>query len=101
MTNLSDNCEYFTDEGLPRIDERFYSCFLEKIAKKDVNGLLTKWVERMRKTKENPCILRNATFLSEQLPEEYRERIVFSLLSQYEMLRQRAIEIVEELGYGK
>lgn len=100
MSKSSQN-EYFTDEGLPRLTEGFYSDFLEEIAKKDIQGLLTQWGERMRITKENPSVLRNATFFAEQFPAEYRDRIVFGILFQYEMLRQRAIDIAEELGYGR
>jgi hypothetical protein len=111
MTDLSDydspdsenepDDEYFTEDGLPKIDERFYSGFLEEILKKDPDVLLTEWVERLRSTRENPAILRHAVCIADYFPEEYRDRIVFAMLSQYELLRQRAAEIdqiLEEEG---
>jgi hypothetical protein len=98
--DTSDN-EYFTDEGLPRLTEGFYCDFLEEITKKDINSWLTEWIERMRVTHENPVILQDANFFADQFPREYRDRIVFGYLSQYEMLRQRAKNIVDELGYGR
>jgi len=90
--------QFFTEEGLPKLDDRFYSGFLERLLEKDADRWLTEWVERIKNTNENKVILRHAVFVAGKFPEEYRDRIIFSMLSQYEMLRQRATEINEILG---
>ena len=85
-----DDEEYYTKDGMPVIGEDFYSKFLDNF-NSDYSEKLTGLVKKIRE--ENPNILRHAVLWAENFPEEYRDQIVYGQLLNYEMLRQRTIEL--------
>ncbi len=76
-----EDYEYYTPDGVPVIDDEFYSRFLDDFVKEVSDEKLTGLVKRIRE--ENPNFLKNAVAWSEHFPGEYQDRIVLGQLLGY------------------